>query len=564
MTDAVPPLSELVSWLYGMHKASASMYDAVRSYAENTNGFYAEELRKAVYLTERSGTDIYTAVSSAAAGTKNPAFQKFLSEYLTTVKTSGSPERYLEKKLEELRMEEKAAEEKRAASLSVFAEVFVSVFVAGILFAVIVFLILGLMSGGSLLPLMTIVYGILPLGTAGFLLAVDIFCPSPNSQKTPPGRDTVQAPGEYREEINGEKESIERRCTEMGCTEKGSTEMGCTERRNRTGETGRGKCHGGHYTEGKEGKKSHQHRAAHRNAASEKLSSEEQAILKRLGTYDKYLRARQFLQNPAAELLKKPHLVFVFSIPFAAAVCLLLSVFTRIPFRFSLAAAFLICFTPYAVLSLIQRKKRFGAESEFPSVCRIISSAANRGLPLSKCLAAAAAENTGVLKKGLAAAVRDISFGGEVYKSLFRFADRLSFPSAKRTVLFAAETGRFSGDVSLPFQTGADDAAHSLALQNGRKSGMQLYVLIMYISYFVFIFVQFILSGVFIDAVSAANTAADTGLCLGILTDAVLIHGICCGLAAGKLSGEGVSSGIFHASVLLAAGLAASAAAWSL
>ncbi|HJJ32768.1 MAG TPA: type II secretion system F family protein [Methanocorpusculum sp.] len=183
---------------------------------------------------------------------------------------------------------------------------------------------------------------------------------------------------------------------------------------------------------------------------------------------------------------------------------------------------------------------------------------------MSKCLAAAAKENSGVLKKELTATVRDISFGGGVYQSLFRFADRLSFPSVKRTVLFAAETGHYSGDISLPFQTGADDAAHSLSLRTGQKSGMQLYVLIMYISYFVFIFVQFILSGVFIDAVSAANAAADTGMYLGILTDAVLIHGICCGLAAGKMSGGGISSGILHACVLLAAGLAASIAVWIL
>ena len=192
MADTTPPLSELVSWLYGMHKASASMYDAVKSYAENAEGFYADELKKAVYATERSGADIYTAISDIAGSTKNPPFQKFLSEYLTTVKTSGNPEWYLKKKLEELRVEEKTAEEKRASSLSVFAEIFVSVFVAGILFAVIVFLILGIMSGGSPLPLGAVVYGILPLGTAGFLLALDILCPSPEQQDKRLGRKTVQ------------------------------------------------------------------------------------------------------------------------------------------------------------------------------------------------------------------------------------------------------------------------------------------------------------------------------------------------------------------------------------
>lgn len=486
MAEPAPRLSDPVSWLYVMHKSSASLYEAVSSYAANAEGQFAEELQRAVYAVENTGTDIYSALSDTAVRTKNPAFQKFLSEYLTAVKTSGDPAYYLEKKLAELRAEEAAAEEKRASSLAVFAEIFISIFVAGILFAVIVFLILGIMSDGSPLPLAAVVYGMLPLGTAGFLLVLELLYPAPKLPK---------------------KQKLPALSLRSAKTE------------------------------------------------------EEMTIREKVEAYDRYFALKSALRNPAAALIKKPHFVFIISAPIAAAAGCILYFTNTLPLRFSLCAAILICFTPYAVFSLLERRARCTAETEFPSVCRIIASAADRGLPLSKCISAAAEENSGVLKKELSAAARDISFGGGVAESLFRFAERLPLPSVKRTVLLTSEAGRFSGDSALPFQMCADDAAHSNSLREGQKSGMQLYILIMYISYFVFIFVQFILSGVFIEAISAAKSSVNTEIFLGILTDAVLIHGVCCGLAAGKLSGAGLSSGILHACILLLTGAAASVAA---
>ncbi|HJJ58862.1 MAG TPA: hypothetical protein O0Y08_00865 [Methanocorpusculum sp.] len=91
--------------------------------------------------------------------------------------------------------------------------------------------------------------------------------------------------------------------------------------------------------------------------------------------YDKHLHGRQFLQSPAAELLKKPHLIFVFSAPAAVFAGILLFFSAHIPLRFVLPSVFLVCFAPYAVLSLIQRKNarrrkrsfhRFAVSSHLP------------------------------------------------------------------------------------------------------------------------------------------------------------------------------------------------------
>lgn len=484
MAEYIPPLSELVSWLYVMHAADTSMYEAVSSYVASAHGFYADELNRMVLLVEKTGCDPYTAVELTAEHSNNKEFRDFLSEYSTAVKTSGSPASYLASRLASLRAEEKTAEEKRAASLAVFAEVFVSVFVAGVLFAVIVFLTLGVMNNASPLMLSAVVYGLLPLGTLGFLLAIDILYPSPPKQikKTTAVNQSV--------------------------------------------------------------------------TPSDKTERE---ILNRFSAYERRKGFRKFLSSPAETLICRPYLTFICSIPAGSAVSAVLLLKSLVPAGISLSIGLIIVFFPYAVFSFCKSSRVSAAESEFPSVCRILSSAAGRGLTLSKGLSEAASNIHGVLGKELSAAVRDIRLCGGVYESLGRLRDRLQIPSADRLTPLIQEASRRCRDMSYPFSLCADEAAFSVERAVQRKSSMQLYVLIMYISYGVFIFVQFMLTGVFMDSFSALGNGVNISVFSGILSDAVLIHGVCCGLAAGKLSGSGISGGILHACILLSIGTAASA-----
>ena len=484
MAEYIPPLSELVSWLYVMHTADASMYDAVSSYAAAGNGYYADELKRTITMVEKTGCDPYAAVEQTAVKTRNKEFGDFLSEYAAAVKTSGNPASYLKTRLRSLRVEEKAADEKRAASLSVFAEVFISVFVAGILFAVIVFLMLGVMNNASLMPLSAIVYGVLPLGTLGFLLSLDVLYPSPPKLK----RETV---------------AVAYAVTPSGKAEK--------------------------------------------------------QILHRFLAYEKRKGLRAFLESPVEELIRRPCLTFTVSIPAGTAVSALLFLKDIFSFGISVSIGFLILFFPYAVFSLCRNRRIAVVESGFPSVCRILSSAAGRGLTLSKGLSEAASNIHGILGKELSAAVCDIRFCGGVYESLGRLRDRLQIPSADRLMPLIQEASKHSADMSYPFSLCADDAASSVERTLQRKSSMQLYVLIMYISYAVFIFVQFILTGVFMNSFAASGNGVTISGYSRILADAVLIHGVCCGLAAGKLSGSGISGGLLHACILLSIGTAASA-----
>ena len=82
---------------------------------------------------------------------------------------------------------------------------------------------------------------------------------------------------------------------------------------------------------------------------------------------------------------------------------------------------------------------------------------------------------------------------------------------------------------------------------------MSLYTAVIYLAYCVFVFVAVILLTVFLPAMSAAEFSGE--LYETALINAVLIQGICSGLAAGKMGEGAVLAGVKHACVLFAAGM---------
>jgi flagellar protein FlaJ len=126
--------------------------------------------------------------------------------------------------------------------------------------------------------------------------------------------------------------------------------------------------------------------------------------------------------------------------------------------------------------------------------------------------------------------------------------------SVNRIVVLIKESGRFSSDASdMLSLTASEEKMRFLASEN-RRNSMSMYTVIMYLAYFVFLFVTVVMLTVFLEAMSV--TSVPTEIYETLLVNAVLIHGICSGLAAGKLAEESVFAGVKHACIMFAAGTA--------
>lgn len=178
--------------------------------------------------------------------------------------------------------------------------------------------------------------------------------------------------------------------------------------------------------------------------------------------------------------------------------------------------------------------------------------------------------NLGLLSYEIRRVSRDISWGANVEDALVRFERRVRTPAVSRSVGLITAACRMSGEISEVLSIAAKDARMSHVLDEERKAGMAMYIIVIYLAYFVFLFVVIIISTRFLTVlgeVAVPATSAAGHLLPGVGTPSViptfdrllfhlsLIQAFFSGLVAGKMGEGSVKAGVKHAVVMLAVAL---------
>ena len=139
-------------------------------------GELAKEYGRISRDIEVFGTDTLTAISQAALDTPSVALRELLWGIVAVIRSGGDLRRYLIEKAQALMESQKNAEERYLDSLSLLAEMYTTIFVAGPILFVVMITIMGSM-GNLGIPtdviLAVVVYLIIPVMSAGFMLLVD-------------------------------------------------------------------------------------------------------------------------------------------------------------------------------------------------------------------------------------------------------------------------------------------------------------------------------------------------------------------------------------------------------
>lgn len=261
-------------------------------------------------------------------------------------------------------------------------------------------------------------------------------------------------------------------------------------------------------------------------------------------------RARQECRfGTAAYFTRKPETVFQVSLPAGILVSL---PFTDFPYLWTLLFL-LTVFVPYAVFHFLHEREQAAKETSVPDFCRRLAGAVSQGECLSCAIERIAAEEKSPLENDIRRLSGEIRLGETVASALYRFASRVKLLSVDRTVILLTESAKYSADISQTAAAASCEIKEQLRHSLARKEGMSLYTAVIYLAYCVFVFVAVILLTVFLPAMSAAEFSGE--LYETALINAVLIQGICSGLAAGKMGEGAVLAGVKHACVLFAAGM---------
>ena len=535
-------LPRTVAFMYALSRSGMPFPRVMDTLAENeaVYGEAATELSVAVRDMNAFGTDALTALQRTARRTPSDDLADF-AENLASVLGTGQPvSAFLSDQYELYQEEAEAKQQRYLELLSTFAEAYVTGLVAGPLFFITILVVIGLVLEDTLPLLRVVVYVGVPLATFGFVVYVDSVTQGVG------GTESV----DLSEAI---ADGVEARDT-------------ASEQAAGTPQPDGGVADGSRPTD--------------RWAASRE----------RLRAYDRIGSLRRWAASPVESVLAAPGTVFLFSVP-VAVVGLLLFAFpialgsptemvAQVEAPIAAATAFVLA--SYAVVYEARKRRVREIESAVPDFLDRLASVNEAGTSVVGSVRRVADSNLEALTEDLRRTRRDIDWGADVGTALRRLERRVRSPMTSRAVALITNAMRASGDVGPVLRIAADEARATWSLRRERRQVMVTYLIVIYISFLVFLGIIASLSVSFIPAIEEAaisGTSAGVGDLTaapggpGGITDglgdidaaayeqlffhAAAIQAVCSGLVAGQLGEGSVRDGVKHVVVLLALTLAA-------
>ena len=225
--------------------------------------------------------------------------------------------------------------------------------------------------------------------------------------------------------------------------------------------------------------------------------------------------------------------------------------------------AFILVILPPSFFNLYETNRIRRLEAEFPALMRDISLSVKSGVSLEEAMHIAAGGQYGPLTPSIKQMDNAISWGISFDEALLNFARKYPTSLIRRTIFTLIEASHIGGELGDILKGVATDVEQTKALEKRRSSETKPYLIICYVSYFVFLAVILIMSYVFLPMMQkAAETAAGAALPVGLgqfavsehdldlynrlFFHALVIQGFFAGIVTGKI-GEGKAvAGLKH------------------
>ena len=274
---------------------------------------------------------------------------------------------------------------------------------------------------------------------------------------------------------------------------------------------------------------------------------------------------KQFIKSPYETLCIYPDYTFILSLP-VALIFLVFGFVRNWPNPIVDDVVFfsvLIALTPASLMYQKKMKHISKIEEYLPTFLRDISEMSRAGLTLSRSVATVSKGEYGELSQEINKMNKLMSWGVSFEEALLTFARKMNTALIGRSVALITQASKAGGKVSQVLEAAARDATEVKQLERERKGNMMVYLVIIYMSFFVFLFVIAMLSTTFVPTMATAGQAAtDAGagsqfmgafnpdLFIRIMFHASLIQGFFSGLVAGQMGEGATTAGLKHSIIL--------------
>jgi archaeal flagellar protein FlaJ len=226
--------------------------------------------------------------------------------------------------------------------------------------------------------------------------------------------------------------------------------------------------------------------------------------------------------------------------------------------------AVLISIIPVAVLDFREQRRVNNLEDALPNFFRDLAGMNDSGMTLPNAIHLVSGAEYGTLTPHIRKLDNEMSWGVGFVEGMYQFGKNLGTPLADRSVDLIAKASKAGGDISEVLRAAASDTFEVVNLAQERRNNMLIYVVIVIVSFAVFLFVIAVLVSSFLSTMATAGVAAqataasskfmtriDLPAYKRLFSHAAMIQGFFSGLCAGQMGEGRVIAGLKYSAVML-------------
>ncbi|MFB6220074.1 MAG: type II secretion system F family protein [Halolamina sp.] len=528
-------LPRTIAFIYALSRSGMAFPTILDTLTENqaVYGEAAVEIGVAVRDMNTFGTDVITALDRMSQRTPSTSLDEF-GENLASVLGSGqSLSGFLKDQYNRYQEEAESQQRQYLDLLSTFAEAYVTVLVAGPLFFITILVVIGLVLEDTLPILRFVVYFGIPLASGAFIAYIN---------------SVTKAVGSSLMDEENEVPSVGIDGITVGKDKPTRTDGGV---------------------------------ATPPDAVENdrwKLSRE------RLAAYERFERVLVWLREPGKLVLRNPEYSFAVTIPVAlwwmvvrVGAVPLDPIAALRTLDGPVVEVTLFCVGVFSVLHELNKRRKRAIEKVIPDFLDRLASINDAGVSVVESLERLTRSDLDALTPELQRTWRDVEWGADVRRAFQRMDRRIDSPMVSRSTVLITNAMAASGEIAPVLEIAADETRADRRLQRERRQEMLTYLMVIYISFFVFIGIVVALTSSFIPAIEAANLSGGGGQLPGgvssglfsgigsvntdayelIFFHAAVIQAMLSGLVAGQLGEGDIRDGGKHVVILLTATLIA-------
>ena len=222
--------------------------------------------------------------------------------------------------------------------------------------------------------------------------------------------------------------------------------------------------------------------------------------------------------------------------------------------------SFLIGVTPFATGKYFEFSRMRKMEDEFPNFLADVSSGVDSGMSIPQAIYVTKDREYGLLNKEIGRMAKQISWGIPFEKVFKRFTERTHSPYIEKLTYLIIEANKAGGDIREILGAAARNARELKNIEREIGTMIKPYILICYITYFVFLVVILILYKTFIlpmaggEGGSFLQAALTPEQFTTLFFRMLMLQGLFIGLAAGKMAEKKIIAGLKHSIILIVVG----------